>query len=428
MKIRISPASNCVGSILMVTLMTGLIVGVVMASYLTLVRHQNATVARSQDWNAAMGAAEAGVEEALAQLTHVPLTTNINRGANGWQLSGGSYVVPGSKRPILNGTYTVRFTDVPQPVIYATGTITNTALNATLSRTVEVRTTNAPVFSVGMAALLDVTMKGNKIMTDSYISTSSTFSTGGQYDPAKARANGDVASVGGLINVGNGDIHGDLLTGPAGTNSIGSQGSITGTYANDFNADYQNVKPPTNLFSFLPPTASVVNRKLTNAVGGAPGIVTYAYAFLASDKFMLTGMGGQVYVGTNANVTLYVSGDVAADNFYIAPGGKLTLYMAGKSFSVNSAVVNNGTPSQFSYLGLTNNTAIDFRGNAEFTGTIYAPQAALTMGGGGSDAIDFSGACVVKSVTMNGHMHFHYDEALGTLGPTVYKAAFWREL
>ena len=50
------------------------------------------------------------------------------------------------------------------------------------------------------------------------------------------------------------------------------------------------------------------------------------------------------------------------------------------------------------------------------------------MGGGGSDAVDFCGACIVKSVSMNGHMNFHYDEALGAIGPTVYKAMSWREL
>ena len=424
MKIHIRFASDCNGSVLLVTMMTGLIVGTVLASYLALVRHQNATVARSQDWNAAMASAEAGVEEALAQLTSVPLTTNINRSANGWVLDAGAYRLPA--RPMLHGSYNVGFTDAAQPVIYATGTIIDTALNATLSRTIEVMTTNAPVFSVGMTAISNITMKGNNIMTDSYMSTDPKFSTNGLYIQSKARTNGDVASINGLVDVGNGDIRGDLLTGPTGSYSTLNNGSISGTYANDFNAEFEDAKAPQNLVSFLPPVASMQNQKVTNSAN----IVTYAYAFRSTpfSGITLTGINGSVYVGTNVQVTLYVSGDVSADNIYIAPGGKLTLYMAGSSFSVNSALINNGTPAQFSYLGLKSNTSIDFHGNAAFTGTIYALQAALTMGGGGSDAVDFCGACIVKSVSMNGHMNFHYDEALGAIGPTVYKAMSWREL
>lgn len=34
----------------------------------------------------------------------------------------------------------------------------------------------------------------------------------------------------------------------------------------------------------------------------------------------------------------------------------------------------------------------------------------------GNDIIDFIGASVSKTVRMNGHFNFHYDEALGNLG------------
>ena len=146
MKTNQRATSRCDGSVLAITLITGLLIGIALASYLKLVRFQHATVARAQDWNAAMVAAEGGVEEALAQLTHVPFTTNINRSANGWVFSASSYSVP-APRAVLHGSYNVRFTDTAWPVIYSTGSITDAGLGATLSRTVEVRTTNAPVFN-----------------------------------------------------------------------------------------------------------------------------------------------------------------------------------------------------------------------------------------------------------------------------------------
>lgn len=412
----------------MVTLLTALLIGTVLASYLTLVRHQNATVARAQDWNAAMGAAEAGVEEALAQLTHVPLTTNINRGANGWVYDSGlqSYRVP-TDRTVLHGSYNVRFTDVPQPVIYAKATIVNTALGSSLSRSIEVRTTNAPVFNVGMAALLNIKMNGNNITTDSYISTDPNYSTGGRYDPAKALKNGDVASVNGVIDVGNANIYGDLLTGPAGRYSIGKNGVLSGEYVNDFNVEYADVKDPVNLASFLGATTNMMNQTVTNT----EGVVKYAYAFPTTGSYKLSGnISGSIYVGPGAHVTNYVAGNISSsDKIYVSTDASLTIYMAGSTFKVGG-LVNTGTATQFSYLGTTNNTSVQFTGNGAFTGTVYAPQASLQMNGGGSpgSTTDFSGACVVKSVDMNGHMKFHYDEALAKWGPSVYKAMSWREL
>ena len=53
---------------------------------------QNALVARSQVWNSAMGLAEAGVEEALAQLNPGAPAPVVDRAANGWGgPSGGVY-------------------------------------------------------------------------------------------------------------------------------------------------------------------------------------------------------------------------------------------------------------------------------------------------------------------------------------------------
>ena len=73
------------------------VLGIGAASYLTLMRWQQISVMHSQAWNAALSTAEAGVEDALAQLNPSALLfdTNINRGANGWTLqSDGLYHAP----------------------------------------------------------------------------------------------------------------------------------------------------------------------------------------------------------------------------------------------------------------------------------------------------------------------------------------------
>ena len=54
--------------------------------------------------------------------------------------------------------------------------------------------------------------------------------------------------------------------------------------------------------------------------------------------------------------------------------------------------------------------------NGEFSGVLLAPNAALTMNGGGNSRQGFTGALMVNSVRMNGHFNFQHDETLGRVG------------
>jgi hypothetical protein len=112
----------------------------------------------------------------------------------------------------------------------------------------------------------------------------------------------------------------------------------------------------------------------------------------------------------------------------IAPGGSLKLYVGGGSAKLTT-VNTDGNANTFQYYGLPANTSLEWGGNAEYVGTIYAPKAAFTLGGGGNNVYDFQGACMVWSVVMNGHFKFHYDENLAKNGPLRgYIVTDWREL
>ena len=436
MKTNTQSRSNLRGSILIVTLVTGLIMGVVIASYLTLVSHQNATVARSQTWNAALAAAEAGVEEALAQLNPGVLKKNIKRDANGWSFDGQFYNAP-SQRSLKNASYEVRFTNSFYPVIYSKGYATNAALGTVLMRQIEVKTVNAYLFSGAMTALGDIDMNGNGIRTDSYNSTN------GPYNSKTARANGDVASVNGIVDVGNANIYGDLLTGPQGAASVDTlkanglvgdmnwkgPGIQAGHYSNDLNTEYPdvNLAEATDNMTFLAPTGPMINKKING--------VTYDYVFEpsvvgTSANIVVSGFTKPIYVGSNVTVTLYVTGNVKIsgnDSIKVEKGGKLTIYMGGASFDLGGGgVVNdNKSPLHFAYFGLPSNTALKLGGNTEFYGSFYAPQANVTVSGGG----DFFGSIVGKTVAMNGNYKFHFDEALPPMSfMRGYIATSWREL
>ena len=72
-----------------------------------------------------------------------------------------------------------------------------------------------------------------------------------------------------------------------------------------------------------------------------------------------------------------------------------------------------------------------FNGNGEFIGVLVAPEADMTMNGGGNANNDFIGSLMMNSVGMNGHFSFHYDEALGRMNP-INNARFliksWNEI
>src|SRR5690349_1052672 len=94
MRSRINKPSER-GSTLMVTLFMVGLMGFFLYAYLYLVRTQRSFVARSQGWNAAMGLAEAGVEEALAQLNPgIPPPNPLDRTANGWGAAANGFYRP----------------------------------------------------------------------------------------------------------------------------------------------------------------------------------------------------------------------------------------------------------------------------------------------------------------------------------------------
>lgn len=422
------------GSVLMVALLTAFIIGLGLASYLTLIHTQNLSVARSQAWNAALAVAEAGVEEALAQLNPSAMLFNtaIDRGANGWSFSDNLYRPP--QRSILNGHYGVAVTADAFPIIYSTGYVRVPLISEPVVRTVKVKTVTSWLFGGSMVARVDIDFKGFRVETDSFDSSTELKSTGGLYDVNKRQDQGDVASSDGLINVGNAKVMGTLWTGPEGSYNLGPGGSVgdlgyvaggssglqQGHYRNDFNMDFPDVLPPFS--NGLPPAAGTYSG--TNYTWLLEGNNNYYVAGELKPK-----TGETILVAGHAR--LYVTGDFLMQGgaqIIILPTAKLELYVGGANSTITT-VNNAGNCSSFQYFGLPSNVSISLSGNDVFLGTFYAPNAVFNLGGGGKTETDFQGACVVETIKMNGHFKFHFDEALKRSGPQRgYLAASWEEL
>jgi hypothetical protein len=275
---------------------------------------------------------------------------------------------------------------------------------------------------------------------DSYDSSDSNYSTNGFYDAAHHKAGGDVASNGGLISVGNANIFGHLRTAPNGAYSVGPGGQVgdlnwapksgdpmrieDGWYVNDFNMEFRDVDAP-DTTGWLP-AAGVSGDTNKYLLSGGKWIINGDLSLKAAETLLVTG-----------NATLYVSGNVNMSSqgqgknisqINIGPGATLKLYVAGASASFTQ-VNTVGNASSFQYFGLPSNTAVSWSGNSVYLGTVYAPEATYTLGGGGSTPMDYQGSCIVNSINVNGHFSFHFDEALKrNAPPAAFAVSSWVEL
>ncbi len=440
-------------SVLVIGLIIAAILGVTLTSYLALTLNQHRSVVRSQTWSTSLALSEAGVEEALAFVnkyagSSTELTDWVNDAVlDGWTQAGNVY----HRKRIVDaavGSYDVYVTNNASgaPTFYSVGSaiqkfasaggapffatagvnLGETSGRSEVARKLYVQTQKSAMFSVAMVSLGQIDLKGNNVETDSFDSADPDFSDNGKYpsNVSKTKATGSVITTSTLINslsVGNADIKGLVKTGPNGTISIGPNGSVgdrawvesgkkgimDGYSANDVNLLFPNAELPPQLFV---PANPVV----------AGGVSTFSI----SGYYWLSTLPAKMVIATNAHVVLKVLNNVSlSGNDYITIGGQnasLQIYLAGASFSASgNAAINNQSQraENFALYGLPTCTSIAMSGNAAFTGTIYAPQANLTMGGGGSTPYDFVGASVSKTVTMNGHYKFHYDENLARVGP-----------
>ena len=423
MKIQTASSQRERGSVLMVSLFMCWLFGYFLYSYLNSVQEQKALVARSQGWNCALTLAEGGVEEALAQLNPGAPQPVIDRTANGWGAASGGLYGPVS-RTLNSGSYSVVFTTDPYPVIYSTGYVTVPALSTTLTRVVRVGTTNAPLFSVAAAARFGIDLKGNNITTDSFNSSLTNLSTNGRYDPTKTSTNGDLASIAGIVNVGNANINGSVSLGPVATDSILANGFVSGGVYQDFNVEFEDVVLPQT--SWLP--------QVPLAVPSVINLVSFNYVFNISGDYSINNLNGSIYVASNTVVRLKLTGNATPPNIEVAgagaTAGKLTIYMDGPSFTVSgNSVVDGGSAASLAYYGTTNNTSFTLTGNGSWTGTIYAPEADIKLGGSGNNTYDVVGAIIGNTITLNGHFNFHFDESLLGSGPgRGFVASSWTEL
>src|SRR5215470_15826835 len=150
------------GAVLLASLFVVGVLGITLGSYLLLVRNDYVLTARSQSWNAALAVADAGAEEALAQLNPGPFVSPsmVDRSANQWNRDDDGFYKP-TPRNLANGaSYRVAISADPSPVIYSTGYVSVSSIPATFTRVLRVTTANASLFNAAVAVKSNITARG----------------------------------------------------------------------------------------------------------------------------------------------------------------------------------------------------------------------------------------------------------------------------
>jgi hypothetical protein len=386
------------GHTLLATLATLGVIGLVLISYLRLSANQNQLITRSQVWNSCMALAEAGVDEALNHC----LVNGTNLPSNDWVLRGTRYVLTNT---LGDGYFVASISQSKPRDIISRGYYPMPGTGTFLSRTVRVGTTNQSVFFAGLVVRTAIELNGNNVLVDSYDSRI------GKYNPLTAGDNGDVACVNGIgdaLYSGNADIYGTVYTGPTASLRVGPEGGV-GTHAwralgnngvqpdhwvKDFNMSFPEVTAP---FNAAPPP-----------VGGSYNGTNYDN-LLGSGNYMTSQLIGKTIVTGTATILVTDIIDLQAGSLEIVAGASLTIYMAGATTKIGTAINGNNSPSSLYYYGLAGNKKIDIKSDGgAFSAAIYAPYAELFING----ASQLFGAAMVNTARLVGNCQMHFDEAL----------------
>lgn len=376
------------------SLMSFLVVG-----YLWMMMEQSKATDRSQHWNAALTVAEAGIDEGMAHINYTfnAFGMNVNYGVDGWT-SNAAYYGPVS-RSLSNdvgSSYTVFISNTMPPIVTSIATISDKMNPVPIKRAVQVTTVPAYV------SLPPLTVRSN-------------FTLNGQ-----PTIDSEVGSIyGTVVTVGNGTVTGEILTGPQGSQpDVHHQGS-DGGWTNNFYVSLPDVEPPYT-FGTTPPTTANVT-------------------LAANTQYYFNGnyQPTSLTIANGSNTILYVTGNFSVSSITVQPTGSFTLYVGSTNSSTTTSAtfgqtssdrINfSGTPEQFYYFGLPNNTQIDLKNGLNIVNAIfYAPEAAFTQDGGQT----VTGSIVANTYTANGSgNNFKKGPGLPASGPVLgYAVASWKEI
>jgi len=288
-------------------------------------------------------------------------------------------------------------------------------------------------FRLALLGIVSVDMTDHNIVIDSFDSRDSAESTNGRYDPAKRQADGDVATNGQLINAGNAQIYGDVLTNEG---TALNTDNVHGEVRDDFHQEILHVvrpavTPEPGSPGFIEGDATLI------AQPGLPANYVLSGIALAGDEVLRIegaedGSATYAQIVVTGNMSLTGQSQIVLD-----PGVYVRFFLEGDADLAGKGILNTGTAAHLQIYGVDRPVdsegepesigSIKIAGSGEFCGGIYAPNYDVMLAGGGNTGASV-GAFVGYTIRLTGTQSVHYDEALAESGLICdYKLASWFE-
>ncbi|MHC4203795.1 MAG: DUF7305 domain-containing protein [Planctomycetota bacterium] len=215
-------------------------------------------------------------------------------------------------------------------------------------------------------------------------------------------------------------VEGDVFVGIGGDPNtvIGAGGTITGRkFTLLEEPDFPVITPPS-----LPNTGTALSAIGTTITLDPTGSGTYTELNLSSGVLEIQG----------GDVELHITGNIDMGNgceLIVRPGSSLTLYVDGNISADNSAGFNNqaGNVKDFQLFATGTEQEFNLKAMSSIFGTVYAPDVDITL----YPKAEMRGAIIGKSVTFKSGGTFYYDETLRDVSIDDAGACFivkrWRE-
>ncbi len=472
-----NPSHSRRGSVLVVAMIFAVIIAISLASYLELSVTSYRLSQRSFYANAAMDLVDMGLEQGMWSLNQADWTGGgfAARGStypNQWQGTfptgaTGYYSYPGN----VKGQVKVWVDNsVANPHIVAKATIFFNN-GATLVKEAEIYSKRDSYFNNGLVAKNSITFSGNNAQVDSW--NSNPANTSGTYIPYSSSVATDSGKVGSTsvqvdsISVSNANIYGYAAIGSSSLSGIsvgpnglvGPYGTPNGTIDTthvtyDFTTSFPDATAPTTSGYTIAAISGATSLPRAGDTPAADGKYYYSVPSIS-----LSGNGSTLNIGGAAasNVVLVVTGSTGSSvsvsgkgGIDIAKGSTLAMYTAGDVSIGGNGIINGSydpsetlsatnapnQPSAFQVYGtrsagdVTSNGEqnISIAGNGVLSGVVYAPNANISLTGGGNNG-QVLGAMVGNNVTVTGNSVFHYDESLANLNSSnLWTVSKWREV
>lgn len=436
------------GSALIAVLLLAAAIAIIAGHLYTRATLEQRLATRSFYLSVALNLAEAGLEEAMWAANNGWIDAS-----RGWSDAGDGTsakvrtVTTGLALEQGSGAIYLRI-DSPTsstPTITALGVV-NLPNQGVLYKQLRVALERRALYANAVVAKGSVTFSGSNVDIDAYDSNAGPYNaTTNRLDQATVATN--LATNGG-VSINNADIYGSVATG-GGQPVVGPNGSILGATSpgnlpNNIDTSRVRLDFSSNLPDVAAPSGSAtalgaVSDNLTLPRGGdspgADGRYRYTATSVGLTNKTLTINGGAVDLIVTGDINVGGgSGSIVVNN---SNSSSLALYAAGDlSIQGAGAINQSGSPSRLIFYGTRTqaqantlgNQSFDLRGNANYAGLVYAPNADVSLRGGGNSG-RFDGAVIGSSVTFNGNYEFHYDIRLGSLSSERYfRPRNWIEL